>query len=111
MYLPELLVVTLREFLVERSVRVTAASEITAPDTSLTVPSTVPLLVDCALAGRAMPRQRTSVNNANIARREKRDSCNIVHLPFGMRPVAKVSSGPDSITEVPITRAWTAGSR
>src|ERR1039457_5970624 len=75
MYLPELLVVTLREFLVERSVRVTAASEITAPDTSLTVPSTVPLLVDCALAGRAMPRQRTSVNNANIARREQRASC------------------------------------
>src|ERR1019366_8154960 len=67
MYLPALFVVTLREFLVERSARVTAASEMTAPDTSLTVPSTVPLLVDCAHVGKAAPTQsRIMRNKANL---------------------------------------------
>src|SRR5437016_3449763 len=63
MYRPTSFVVVLRDVLVATSVSVTAAPETTAPDWSLTVPATVPVALDCAHIGRALPMQITTRRN------------------------------------------------
>src|ERR1019366_1071361 len=60
MYRPVALVVAFRALLVETSVSVTVTPSTTAPVWSVTTPTTVPLDVDCAHAGRALPTQTTN---------------------------------------------------
>jgi len=72
MYLPASLVVTLLDVLVEVSVSVTVAPATTAFDWSVTAPTTVPLLVDCAHTGTA-PSERSRKQNITTTEKEITD--------------------------------------
>src|SRR5271154_1502706 len=70
MYRPAALEVVLREILVEVSVSVILAPATTAPVGSVTAPAIVPVDVDCAHMGRALPTQITTRRNrANLVLR------------------------------------------